>query len=111
MPPYFSLFTWEVNCAISDTTWWQLLIKADISLFLIFKTEEWLIAVSQVAISEMLYQECSNSLMSDTPILSFSFSNGKENKKISRDSATIQTLNPAITEVPTLLTDIYRANC
>lgn len=28
------------NCGISDTTWRQLLIKADTSLFFIFKTEE-----------------------------------------------------------------------
>lgn len=28
------------NCGISETTWWQLLIKAGTSLFLIFQTEE-----------------------------------------------------------------------
>lgn len=51
---------------------------------------------SQVAISEMLHQECSDSLVSDALTLSFSFNSGKENKKISRDSATIQTLNPTM---------------
>jgi len=44
---------------------------------------------SQVAISELLHQECSDNLVSDALTLSFSFSSRKENKKISRDSATI----------------------
>lgn len=51
---------------------------------------------SQIAVSEMLHQECSDSLVSDALTLSFSFSIGKENKKISRDSAAIQTLNPTM---------------
>lgn len=44
----------------------------------------------------MLHQECSDSLVSDALTLSFLFSSGKENKKIGRDSATIQTLNPTM---------------